>query len=58
MEFIITTIASAVVTTSLLGFAAWMTRTWIKERLTSSIRHEYDIDLEKYKSKLSVDNSL
>ncbi len=58
MNFFTTILASTAVTTALIGAITWLARTWIKERLSRSIMHEYDIDLEKFKSDLSASNSV
>jgi hypothetical protein len=58
MNSFTTILASTVTTTVLIGAFTWLARTWIKERLSQSIKHEYDLDLEKYKSDLSATNSV
>jgi hypothetical protein len=58
MNFFTTILASTAITTALIGAITWLARTWIKERLSQSIKHEYAIDLEKYKSDLSSSNSV
>jgi hypothetical protein len=58
MDFFTTILASTAVTTALIGAITWLARTWIKERLSRSIKHEYDIDLEKFKSDMSASNAV
>jgi len=58
MDFFTTILGSTVVTTVLIGAITWLARTWIEERLTRSIKHKYDIDLEQYKADLSATNSI
>ncbi|MBA2881801.1 hypothetical protein HNR65_002132 [Desulfosalsimonas propionicica] len=58
MNFFTTILASTAITTGLIGAVAWLARTWIKERLTRSIKHEYDKDLEEFKSDLASSNAI
>lgn len=58
MDFVRTVFASTAVTTALICATTWFARTLIKERLSRSIKHEYDIDLEKYRSRLSSSTSV
>ena len=58
MDVFTTILANTVVTMALIGVITWLARTWIKERLSRSIKHKYDIDLEQYKSDLSATNSI
>jgi hypothetical protein len=53
-----TIITNAVVTTGIIGFIGWVARTWIKEKISKSIKHEYDLDLAKFKSDLATANAL
>jgi hypothetical protein len=40
--------------TVLLGIAGWLARNWIMTRLTSSVRHEYDVKLKKVEHNLKT----
>lgn len=53
METILISIFSSISTIGLLGVIAYLCRNWIKERLKASIKHEYDLKLENYKSDIS-----
>jgi len=44
----------AVTTTGLLSLVLWLSRTWIKVRLTSSVQHEFDKRLEELKAEFRV----
>lgn len=52
LEIIISTLGSA----SLIGVAAWLSREWLKERLTASIRLETEQTLTKLKAELEAAN--
>lgn len=43
---------SAIGSTALIGFVAWLSRSWIKERLKNAIEHEYNLKLESHKNEL------
>ncbi|MFF5867607.1 hypothetical protein [Pseudomonas sp. NPDC012596] len=58
INFALTTLATAGVTTVLLAALGWLLRTWIGERLKASIKHDYDERLERLKSELKVQNDL
>ncbi|MBF7144138.1 MULTISPECIES: hypothetical protein [Pseudomonas] len=53
-DFLLNTLVSASAGTVLTGLLAFLFKTWITERLTSSIRHEYDSKLEQLKSDLKA----
>jgi hypothetical protein len=52
LDFLLSSISSA----SLVGIAIWLSRTWIKERLTASIHVETEERLAKLKSELEATN--
>ena len=52
--FAVTVISSAGVSVALSGAAVWLARTWISERIQTSIRHEYDQRLAALNSELRV----
>lgn len=52
-DFIGFVLTSATVSTAALAMAAFLLRGWITERLKNSIKHEYDRDIESYKSIIS-----
>ncbi|WP_330206596.1 MULTISPECIES: hypothetical protein [unclassified Pseudomonas] len=58
MNFALTTLASAGVTTALLAALGWLLRTWIGERFKASVKHEYDDRLERLKSELRAQSDL
>ena len=52
LEFILSTVGSA----GLVSVAAWLSRTWLKERLTASVRLETEQKLARFKSELETAN--
>lgn len=52
LEIILSSVGSA----SLVGAAAWLSRTWLKERLTASVRLETEQKLARLKSELESAN--
>lgn len=52
LEFLISSVSSA----ALIGVAIWLSRTWIKERLTASIHAETEERLAKLRSELEATN--
>lgn len=52
-DFVSFVLTSATVSTVALAVLAFLLRGWITERLKNSIKHEYDRDIESYKSILS-----
>ena len=53
LKFISESITSAVTGGALIAALAWLFRSWITERLKNAIKHEYDRDLEAYRSALA-----
>lgn len=56
MNDIITIITSVGASGLIGGAIVWLFRSWISERLRSSIQHEYNQKLEAHKSKLQYEN--
>ena len=52
-NFILETIATATTGGLLIAALAWLFRSWITERLKNAIKHEYDRDIESYRSALA-----
>jgi hypothetical protein len=52
LDFILSSVSSAV----LVGVVAWLCRTWLKERLTASVRIETEQKLARFKSELETAN--
>lgn len=55
-EYILSVLTSAGTGVLLLAALAWLLRSWISQRLTNAIRHEYDDRLESHKAQLKADN--
>lgn len=53
METILIAIMSSVSTVGLTSFGLYLCRNWFIARLTASIKHEYALKLENYKSQIS-----
>lgn len=53
MDTILISITSTLTTTVLISGLLYLCRNWLLERLKASIRHEYNIKLENYKSDIS-----
>lgn len=53
-EFLLSTITSAGASAALVVALAWLLRSWWEERIKNSIKHEYDRDIEGYKSTLAL----
>lgn len=53
-EFALSILSSAAVSATLSGLVIWLTKTWISERLKSSIKNEYDEKLETHKAQLKA----
>lgn len=51
-DFTITVLSSAGVSVTLITFAVWLLRTWIVNRLSAGIRHEYDQRLTELSARL------
>lgn len=54
MNFMTTVLSSVAVSSFLLIGATWLLRSWITERLKNAIKHEYDREIESYKSMLAL----
>jgi hypothetical protein len=50
-DLLVSIVTAAATSASLV----WLTRTWISERLRSSIRHEYECQLEEFKRRLELE---
>lgn len=57
MDFLLHVLSTTGVTVVLVSALGWCLRNIIKERLSSSIRHEYNLKLEQFKSNLASDNA-
>jgi len=53
METFLIAILGSVSTVGLASFAVYLSRNWFMARLKASIKHEYDVKLENYKSQVS-----
>ncbi len=51
-QFLAEVLTSAVISTALVACLAFITRSWLSERIKNSIRHEYDQKLESHKAQL------
>ena len=58
IKYIFEIILSSIGSLTLIGVLGYLCRNWFKERLKNSIKHEYDVKLEKIKSELSYENQL
>lgn len=56
--FIWQLIASAGVSAALSSFMIWITKTWLSERLSQSIRSEYNQKLETHKAQLKASSDI
>ena len=52
-SFVSSALSSAAVGGLLIAAAAWLMRAWIIERLSRAIKHEYDRDLEAYRTAIA-----
>jgi hypothetical protein len=50
-------LSTAAFTAVLLAAVAWLLRSWITERLKNAVKHEYDREIESYKSVLMLVHS-
>ncbi len=57
LAFVLDVLSTAAVTGLLLAAAAWLLRSWITERLKNAVKHEYDREIESYKSVLALVHS-
>lgn len=53
-NFLVQLISSAAFSAFLSGLLIWLTKSWISERLKSSIKNEYDEKLETHKAQLKA----
>lgn len=53
-EFLIEALGTTAVSSALLLGLAWLFRTWITERLKNAVKHEYDREIEAYRSTLAL----
>lgn len=57
-SFVVTIISSAGVSTLLAAAVVWLARSWIGERLRSSIKHEYDLKLSALNAELRLQGDM
>lgn len=53
MENILVALLSSVSSVGLIALLAYLCRNWLLERLKASVKHEYDLKLESYKSQIT-----
>lgn len=53
MENILVALLSSVSSVGLIAFLTYLCRNWLLERLKASVKHEYDLKLESYKSQIT-----
>ena len=53
METIVIALLSSISSVSLMALLAFLCRNWVMERLKASVKHEYDLKLESYKSQIA-----
>lgn len=53
MENILIAIISSISSVSLVALLTFLCRNWLLERLKASVKHEYDLKLESYKSQIT-----
>ncbi|WP_413505351.1 hypothetical protein [Photobacterium phosphoreum] len=53
MESIIVAIITSVSSVSLIALLIFLCRNWLLERLKASVKHEYDLKLESYKTQIT-----
>lgn len=53
-SFLLNTLSTTAVSAALLAALVWLCRAWIAERLKNAVKHEYDRELEAYRSALSL----
>lgn len=56
LNWMVSIITSTAVSTALTAALIWFSKTWMTERLKSSIKHEYDLALETHKSALTAEH--
>ncbi|MCU6496360.1 gp58-like family protein [Rugamonas sp. A1-17] len=52
MDFLWQTLASSALSAALLGFGAWLLRTYIQTRLKATVEHEFNVKLSSIQSQL------
>jgi hypothetical protein len=53
MENILVALLSSVSSVGLIALLSYVCRNWLLERLKASVKHEYDLKLESYKSQIT-----
>lgn len=53
MENIVVALLSSISSVSLAALLIYLCRNWLIERLKASVKHEYDVKLESYKSQIT-----
>jgi hypothetical protein len=53
-NFLAQVLTSVTISTTLSAILVWLTKTWISERLRSSVKSEYDQKLETHKAQLKA----
>lgn len=53
MENILVALLSSVSSVGLIALLTYLCRNWLLERLKASVKHEYDLKLESYKSQIT-----
>ncbi|WP_447956995.1 hypothetical protein [Vreelandella sp. EE7] len=53
MESILVALLSSVSSVSLIALLTYLGRNWLLERLKASVKHEYDLKLESYKTQIT-----
>lgn len=53
-DFVISILATTAVSSVLLLGLAWLLRAWIMERLKNAVKHQYDREIEAYRSTLAL----
>lgn len=57
-DFLINTLASATAGGALIALLAWISKSWISERLKADIQHIYNQKLESHKNELQAQSAL
>ncbi|ADW72189.1 hypothetical protein Rahaq_0562 [Rahnella aceris] len=57
-NFVLQTIASTVLSGTLVTCLGWFLRTWFRERIQQSIKNEYDKKLEKFKAEIKTESDV
>ncbi|MEL0623596.1 hypothetical protein V6238_10895 [Marinomonas arenicola] len=53
MESILVALLSSISSVGLIALLTYLCRNWLLERLKASVKHEYDLKLESYKSQIT-----